>query len=166
MPLISISKAAKIFDVSRPTLQKALREGMISGQKTKSGGGESWQIDTAELARVYALRHPDPGNTPDKKSGISMEREQHLSMENISTSRTFTGESVKALESVTAELERLRTELDQALADQHETQKELAAAQAIAEERKRLLDDVMKFLPPPAPAATAQRRTWWPWRRT
>ena len=68
MPLISVSRAAKLYDVSRPTLQKALKDGTISGQKVKAGGSESWQIDTAELARLYQIRdgNPENGFGPDE----------------------------------------------------------------------------------------------------
>lgn len=164
MSLISISKAAKLFDVSRPTLQKALKDGTISGQKVKSGRSESWQIDTAELARVYLLRHPDT----DKGNITSMESEQRLAMENSSDFTGLPEELAKGLESLAAELAKARAELEETRADQLRTRQELAAAQAVAEERKRLLDDMMKLLPPPAPmepAKTPARRSWWPWRR-
>jgi excisionase family DNA binding protein len=59
MPLLSVSKASKLFDVSRPTLQRALKEGKISGIKTEKGGAETWQIEQSELARLYSLREPD-----------------------------------------------------------------------------------------------------------
>lgn len=164
MPLISISKAAKLFNVSRPTLQKALKDGVISGEKVKYGGSESWQIDTAELARVYSIRHTDP----EKIVTDGMESLQHLSVKNISDYTPLSAELSKGLESLTADLEKARADLEKALADQVEAQKELAAAQAVAEERKRLLDDVMRLLPPPAPAdqsKTTKRRSWWPWGR-
>lgn len=53
MAKLTITAAAKVFDVSRPTLQKHLNNGKISGEKVTDKG---WQIDTAELARVYAVR--------------------------------------------------------------------------------------------------------------
>ena len=164
MSLISISKAAKLFDVSRPTLQKALKDGTITGQKAKSGRSESWQIDTAELARVYSLRRPDP----DKENTVSMESEQRLSMDNPSDFTDLPEELDKGLESLAAELAKARAELEQTRADQLRIREDLAAAQAVAEERKRLLDDMMKLLPPPVPMEPAKapaRRSWWPWRR-
>jgi len=59
MAKISISEAAKRFDVSRPTLSKHLKEGKISGEKDDVKG---WQIDTTELARVYQGRGGAGGN--------------------------------------------------------------------------------------------------------
>lgn len=53
MAKVSISEAAKRFDVSRPTLLKHLQKGKISGEKDTAKG---WKIDTAELARVYQSR--------------------------------------------------------------------------------------------------------------
>lgn len=164
MSLISISKAAKLFDVSRPTLQKALKDGTITGQKIKSGRSESWQIDTAELARVYSLRYSDP----DKEDITSMEIVQRLAMENASDFTGLPGELAKGLESLAAELAKARAELEEMRADQLRTRQELAGAQAVAEERKRLLDDMMKLLPPPVPMEPVKapaRRSWWPWRR-
>ena len=52
MALISMSEAAKRFAVSRPTLSKALRDGKITGKKVD----DAWQLDTAELMRVYKPR--------------------------------------------------------------------------------------------------------------
>ena len=50
MAKISVSEAAKRFEVSRPTLAKHLKEGKISGEKNAIKG---WQIDTSELIRAY-----------------------------------------------------------------------------------------------------------------
>lgn len=53
MPRISPREAVKAYQVSRATLMRALSDGTISAEKTEAG---HWQIDTAELARVYAPR--------------------------------------------------------------------------------------------------------------
>jgi hypothetical protein len=57
MSKVSMAQAAKIFDVSRPTLLKHLQKGKISGEKID----ESWQLDLSELARIYTRR----GETPE-----------------------------------------------------------------------------------------------------
>lgn len=59
MKKVSIREAVKLYDVSRPTLSKALKGGTVSG--VKDGKGQ-WQIDPAELARVYQPRKADTGN--------------------------------------------------------------------------------------------------------
>ncbi|MDO5758911.1 MAG: hypothetical protein Q4P24_15825 [Rhodobacterales bacterium] len=53
MANLSIREAVKIYDVSRPTLTKALKEGKISGIKSDKG---KWEIDHSELARIYQTR--------------------------------------------------------------------------------------------------------------
>jgi|TARA_R110000744_G_scaffold380265_1_gene500482 phage terminase Nu1 subunit (DNA packaging protein) len=52
MSKVSMAKAAKMFEVSRPTLAKHREQGKISGEKL----GDAWQFDIAELARVYPRR--------------------------------------------------------------------------------------------------------------
>jgi hypothetical protein len=53
MPKLSPRDAVKVYQVSRATLMRALADGKISADKTAAG---HWQIDTAELARVYQPR--------------------------------------------------------------------------------------------------------------
>src|SRR5690554_1895678 len=53
MAKLSITAAAKLFDVSRPTILKDLRSGKISGDKDARQG---WAIDKSELLRVYQPR--------------------------------------------------------------------------------------------------------------
>lgn len=50
---ISLRQAVEGFDVSRPTLTKALKSGKISGEKDTSG---AWFIDPSELVRIYKPR--------------------------------------------------------------------------------------------------------------
>jgi hypothetical protein len=53
---VSMAEAAKLFDVSRPTLGKHLREGKISGEHVLVNGSKVWQLDMSELKRVYHRR--------------------------------------------------------------------------------------------------------------
>jgi hypothetical protein len=55
MPKLSPRDAVKVYQASRATLMKALSNGTISAEKTDAG---HWQIDPAELARLYAPRAP------------------------------------------------------------------------------------------------------------
>lgn len=148
MPLISISRAAKLYDVSRPTLQKALKEGMISGQKVKAGGSESWQIDTAELARLYQLRGGNPGNEIDRIG-------QSLDVEKQSYSGNLPGELVKEVETLKAALAKMKEDLDQ-------EREGRVRAEAVRDERGRIIDEMMKALPRPAEhLAEPERRGFW-----
>ena len=56
MPKLSPRDAVKMYQVSRATLMRALSDGKVSAEKTDAG---HWQIDTSELARVYAPRAPE-----------------------------------------------------------------------------------------------------------
>jgi hypothetical protein len=80
MAKLSISAAAKVFDVSRPTLLKHLKNGKISGEKDTAKG---WQIDTAELGRVYQAKGGKDGNAlPDTLSPFSSDLHGDLKEEN------------------------------------------------------------------------------------
>ena len=68
MPKLSPREAVRVYQVSRATLMKALQEGTVSAEKTDAG---HWQIDSAELARVYqprASQKPVSRATPDYMS--------------------------------------------------------------------------------------------------
>jgi len=115
--MLTISRAAKVFDVSRPTLLKHLKAGKISGNKDDEKG---WQIAGSELARVYQPRGAEgakyvPADLPPVSSALT--------------------------DDLKAENERLR--------------RDLAVAEAMAEERGRLLDQSMKLLSAP------KKRRWW-----
>lgn len=152
MPLLSISKAAKLFNVSRPTLQKAVREGTISGLKVMSGGSESWQIDTAELARLYKLRDDSHG----KLASQSDDESQTIGMDKSGDNEDLSGKVVRALE---AELKAAKAELDALRTSKADAERELAASQAVAEERRRILDDMTKQLTKPDDQ-TRRRGLW------
>lgn len=57
MNKLSLREAVKHFDISRPTLSKALKTGKISG--VQDGKGQ-WTIDPAELIRRYRPRSSEP----------------------------------------------------------------------------------------------------------
>jgi len=60
MPKLSPRDAVKVYQVSRATLTKALSDGMLSAAKTDAG---HWQIEPAELARLYQPRAPQKAVT-------------------------------------------------------------------------------------------------------
>ena len=99
---LSIREAVKHFDVSRPTLQKALKSGKVSGVQDGQG---TWTIDPAELARIYQPRKPPPGNV-----GKSLP-------DNFSTENTLLPSQLEALRQQLAEAER-RAAVAEALADE------------------------------------------------
>lgn len=64
MENLSLREAVKAFDVSRPTLTKALNSGKLSGVRNSKG---QWQIAPSELARVYQPRASDADATGSKE---------------------------------------------------------------------------------------------------
>ena len=64
MEKLSIREAVKHFDVSRPTLQKALKSGKVSGAQDGQG---TWTIDPSEMARVYQPRRSNFGKIDHQK---------------------------------------------------------------------------------------------------
>ena len=82
MSKVSMAEAAKLFEVSRPTLAKHLKEGKISGNHVFVNGAKVWQLDMAELKRVYQRRgesaeshlHDDlPAAASDKAAELQSE---------------------------------------------------------------------------------------------
>lgn len=132
MTKLSLREAAKTFDVSRPTLTKALKIGKISGEQNPTGG---WKVDYSELARVYQTRLPET-----VKSG--KEKPVNFTEENT----PFTGE-----------IERLKAAL--LLAETRaEAAERLAQERAERiEDLRRILPAPKSASPSPI-----KRRTWWP----
>lgn len=119
MAMLTISEAARRFQVSRPTLRNHLTKGKISGEKDT---GNTWKIDAAELARVYQPRGEGVGNAP---------------------AATIPQPSNDLQDALKAEIEGLK--------------RDLAVAEALAEDRKRLLDQSLKLIESP------KKRRFWPW---
>ena len=121
MAHLSLRDAERRFDVTRPTLSKALKSGKISGRRNARG---HWEVEVSELARVYNARVPAQGGGTDDFA------------------TRHTPETVKAHPEAQAEIEALK--------------RELAVAQALAEERGRLLDQTVKLL-----TDQRDRAPWW-----
>lgn len=68
MPKLSPRDAVQMYQVSRATLMRALSDGKISADKSDAG---HWQIDTAELARVYQPRAPQKAVSRTKPDQVS-----------------------------------------------------------------------------------------------
>ena len=102
MANLSLREAAKYFNVSRPTLQKALKSGKISGVQDGKG---VWTIDPAELARVYQPRK------------LSLDNPANTLPDNFSTENTSLPGQVEALKEQLADAER-RAAVAEALAEE------------------------------------------------
>jgi len=76
MTVVSLTEAAKLADVSRPTLYRYLKNGTLSATKLLDG---SRGIDVAELTRVFGdLRR----NTPNDTADITLQDTNFLHREN------------------------------------------------------------------------------------
>lgn len=129
-------EAVKTFAVSRATLLKDLQNGKLSGTRDDRN---NWQLDPAELARVYRYR-------PVENTNADQARPDY-----ISQTRPDQIDQAKPLidaASVDLNLRLVRAEL------------ELAAEREKNALLQRHLDDVRRMLP--APDAKPARR-WWPW---
>lgn len=117
MANVSIREAVKIYQVSRPTLTKALKNGKVSGVQDDKG---QWQIDPAELARVYQPR------TDGAAKGGQDEPDN------------FTNKNT----SLPGEVDTLKARLAEA-------EQRAAVAEALAEERGKHIEDLRRMLPAP-----------------
>ncbi len=124
MAKLSIREAAKHFDVSRPTLLKDLRSGKISGDLSEDG--KVWKIDPSELARCYKPRMvgndfamANIGEMGSNSSPLPWQNNQLDELKAL----LFEAEKARAIAEVRAE-----------------------AAERIAEERGRHLDDLRRLL--------------------
>lgn len=99
---ISLREAVKHFDVSRPTLQKALKSGKISGVQDGKG---VWTIDPSELARVYHPRTREQAKL------------DHTEQPNLTTQNNDLDQEVNVLRSKLEDAEK-RVAIAEALANE------------------------------------------------
>lgn len=133
MDKMSLREAVKHFDVSRPTLQKALKAGKVSG--VQDGKGQ-WQVDPSELSRVYRPRSAEVEKAESAFDG------------NLPTvNKALPGNPNADVQALQAALEVEKAKRE--------------AAEALAEERARHIEDLRRMLPPPE--SGPQRKRWWPW---
>lgn len=140
MAKLSVRAAAAKFEVSRPTLSKWLKSGKISGEKLPQDEGGGWLIDSAELARVGVKPRSASEPEPVKDAGQS---DGELS----SIGRGLPGNDDAEVSALKAALELEKAKRE--------------AAEGLAEERARHIEDLRRMLP--APDAEPQRKRWWRW---
>ena len=137
MANLSIREAVKYYQVSRPTLTKALKSGKISG--TQDGQGK-WSIDPSELARIYQPR------------AVASDASKHV----------LTGQPEAKLATPNtpdpAELEALRARLADVELRAVKAETRADAAELLAKERAERIEDLRRMLPPPE---RPKKRRWW-----
>jgi uncharacterized coiled-coil protein SlyX len=143
--MLTLKEASDAVRLTKPALLKAIQKGRLSA--TRSDNGE-WQIDPAELFRVYAPAKTETGNLPEtglQKEIDALQRELHLKEDWINELK--------------AQIADLRTDRDhwreqaRIVLLTHQTKTEPQAPPAPAPEE-----------PAPPPGAPSRRR-WWPFRR-
>jgi hypothetical protein len=72
---ISIREAVKEFQISRPTLTKALNNGKVSGEKDNNG---TWMMETSEISRVYKPRAALPDKEHVKLSNQNIDEHHYM----------------------------------------------------------------------------------------
>ena len=133
---LSIREAVKHYQVSRPTLTKALKSGKVSGNQDEQG---TWSIDPSELARVYQPRTLNQDASAHDLHGK-------------------TGEALTTLNTPEKiEFEKLRTQLAELELRAVKAETRADAAELLAQERADRIDDLRRMLP--APESTKKR--WW-----
>jgi len=132
----TLAQAATATGRDRSTLLKAIKNGKISATRDELSG--AWQVDAAELSRVYGI-----GNSQDK-----------------SEPRPGDSETITSDARLLLEVERMKTTgLEARLADMERVNDDLRRRlDAEAEERRRLTAIL-------ADQRAAPARRWWPWRR-
>lgn len=177
MTKLTLREAAKFFDVSRPTLTKALNSGKLAGAKDEAG---NWEIEGSEVARLYK-RRPDGAVNPEhdeqgeqRKNDMLLAKINTMDAPDLTTANIADGDAnttvnkelqarlAAALEQVTAE--RAETAAKQERLAEVERRAEIAEArisdlEALAEERRQRIEDLRRILPPPpSDQPTARRR--------
>ena len=140
MAKLSVRAAAAQFEVSRPTLSKWLKSGKISGEKLPQDEGGGWLIDSAELSRAGVK----PRSAPEPEA-VNAESPEGGKLTGIGRGLPGNVDAEVSALKAALELEKARRE----------------AAEGLAEERARHIEDLRRMLP--APEAGPQRKRWWQW---
>jgi hypothetical protein len=128
----SLKQAADAVGRGKPAILKAIKSGRISAKKDDNG---QWQIDPAELHRVYPAR--TVGNSSDTTTGERQETSKETSYlhREASVLRERLAEKDVLIADLRAERDRL-----------------LGIVETQAQQMKQLTDQ-----------RRARRRKWWPW---
>jgi hypothetical protein len=137
----TLGQAAKATGMSKSTILRAIKSSRISATKDEASG--DWQIDPAELHRVY----PSVAEKGNAKNGSGTggkhfpELLQGWERERVLLERT---------------IDDLRNRLDAAEEERRTTLRQLTA---LLSDQRTKAPDVIVTAPPPAPAPA--KRRWW-----
>lgn len=72
---IGLREAEKLTGLGRSSLQKAIKTGKLSASRGSSG---AWEVEVAELQRVYALKLPETGSEQPQNEVVRSDVETDL----------------------------------------------------------------------------------------
>jgi excisionase family DNA binding protein len=136
----TLGQAAKATGLSKSTIQRAIKAGKISA--TRDEASEAWQIDPADLHRVYPTVAANDAARNGADTAIRLEEMRHLwDRERVSLERV---------------IDDLRNRLDAAEEERRTTLRQLTAL--LTDQRAKTSPDVIVTPPPtsntiPTPAA-------------
>ena len=102
---LSLSAAAKEVDRSKSTLSRAIKDGRMSATRCENG---SYQIDPAELYRVFPLPVPHPASSNTAQPGSDPPETLRMQLETVERERNREREQMQAT------IDDLRARLDRA----------------------------------------------------
>lgn len=102
---LSLSAAAKEVDRSKSTLSRAIKDGRMSATRCENG---SYQIDPAELYRVFPLPVPQPASSNTAQPGSDPPETLRMQLETVERERNREREQMQAT------IDDLRARLDRA----------------------------------------------------
>ena len=153
MPLLTLNQAAKEAGKSKQTILDAIRNGRLSAPKDEQG---RYQIDPAELFRVYPVTGQQTSQRPDAETGTDHPRPD--------TGTAFFERIIAGLES---ERDDLRRRLDQSeearereAAERREAQTKLTALLTYQPKAEPTEEPAQEPLPTPAAFLGASVRLW------
>lgn len=139
---LTAGQAAKAVSVSTATITRSIKRGSISAEKSEDG---AWQIDAAELLRVYPSATLQDAHTLAMKSDAIPLKTNDLRLD------------VVRLEERLRSAEALKVMADE-MRETAERDRDAWRAQA---------ERLTQSLPaPPVASAPPKRQAWWPWRRS
>src|SRR5215207_11559996 len=144
MPQFGLREAARQVGVTKSTIHRAVQQGRLSASRTEGGG---YAIDAAELFRVYPPRSDSAAQQDEERCG---------------------GQDAPRVNTTDATELRIRNA---------QLEAELKALRTMSERERRMFEDALQETKVQrdkwqqqaerlALAAPAQRRGWWPWRRS
>jgi hypothetical protein len=148
MPMLTLGQAAKLTGLGKTTITRAIKGGRLSANRRDDG---SYEIDPAELSRVYSFR-PEPPETVAQSGHVvhpaTPAGDSHDSSGDPEVTARLSAleEQVRGLKDLLEEVKRSRDKAESA-SDHWREQAALT----------------LRSLPAPKPeqAAPVERRSWW-----